>query len=143
MRVNVGDGVVFDVIGGLPLHPLVVHATVVLVPLAALAVLLAGVWPTFRRRAGCLPLLLALVALVLVPVATQSGEAFQERVGGGDLVERHADLGGGLLPWVAVLAVVAVAQPWLLRQGSRAARTAGPRSTPARPPARWLALVLV
>ena len=43
-------------IAGLPLHPLLVHATVVVVPAAALSVLLAAVWPRFRRWAGPLPL---------------------------------------------------------------------------------------
>ena len=37
---------------GLPLHPLIVHATVVVVPAAALAVLLATFWPRFRRWAS-------------------------------------------------------------------------------------------
>ncbi len=36
---------------GLPLHPLVVHATVVLVPLAAVAVLLHTFWPAARGPA--------------------------------------------------------------------------------------------
>ena len=44
---------------GLPLHPLIVHATVVIVPTAALAVLLATFWPRFRRWASWGPLALA------------------------------------------------------------------------------------
>ena len=40
-----------DTIFGLPVHPLVVHATTVIVPSAAVAVLLAAVWPRFRRWA--------------------------------------------------------------------------------------------
>lgn len=34
-----------DTIFGLPVHPLIVHAPVVVVPAAAIAVLLATVWP--------------------------------------------------------------------------------------------------
>ena len=41
---------------GLPLHPLIVHATVVIIPLAALTVILFAVWPRFRSWAGPLPL---------------------------------------------------------------------------------------
>lgn len=41
---------------GLPVHPLVVHATVVFVPLAAVFVLASALWPAFRRWAGPLPL---------------------------------------------------------------------------------------
>ena len=83
----------FDTLGGLPLHTIVVHATVVAVPVAAVVVLLAGLWPKFRRWAGILPLLLALLSVVLVPVSTQSGEELEGRVGESNLVERHAELG--------------------------------------------------
>ncbi|EYR62883.1 hypothetical protein N866_04500 [Actinotalea ferrariae CF5-4] len=99
-------GIVFDVVAGLPLHPLVVHAAVVLVPVAALVIAVAGVWPRFRRWAGYLPAALAVAALVVVPVATQSGEALQSRLGDPPFVERHADLGEALVPWVVALAVV-------------------------------------
>lgn len=102
----------FDTILGLPLHPLAVHATEVIVPTAALVVLLAAVWPRFRRWARFLPLGLALVALVLVPISTQSGEALEERVTETELVEVHAELGEGLLPWVIALVVIAAALLW-------------------------------
>lgn len=113
----------FDTLGGLPLHTIVVHATVVAVPVAAVVVLLAGLWPKFRRWAGVLPLLLALLSVVLVPVSTQSGEELEGRVGESDLVERHAELGDGLLVWVIGLAVVAVAITWVWWT-ERAARSA-------------------
>ena len=45
-----------DTIAGLPIHPLIVHATVVIVPAAALAVALAALVPRFRRWAGIVPL---------------------------------------------------------------------------------------
>ncbi len=38
---------------GLPAHPLVVHATVVLVPLAALLVAAAALWPALRCGRRC------------------------------------------------------------------------------------------
>lgn len=102
----------FDTFAGLPLHAVVVHATVVLVPLAAVAVLLA-LWPRFRRWAGPLPALLSLVALALVPLSTQSGEALERRVGETQAVERHAELGESLLPWVAVLTLAALVLAWV------------------------------
>lgn len=108
----------FDTVFGLPMHPLVVHATVVLVPAAALAVLLAAVWPAFRRRAGIVPLLLSLVALVLVPLSTQSGEALERRVEHSAVLERHTELADGLLPWVAVLVVAAAVLYWHHRRGT-------------------------
>lgn len=94
---------------GLPLHPLVVHAVVVVVPLAAITVVLAAVLPRFRAWAGPLPLGLALTGLVLVPITTSSGESLEERVRETALVERHTEMGEQLLPFVAILAVVAAA----------------------------------
>lgn len=38
-----------DTIVGLPVHPLVVHATEVVVPAAAIVVVVAALWPRFRR----------------------------------------------------------------------------------------------
>lgn len=99
----------FDTIAGLPLHPLVVHATEVIVPLAALVLVVAVLWPRFRRWAGYLPLALALAAVVLVPLSTQSGEAFEERVGESALVETHAAMAETLLPWTVGLTLVAAA----------------------------------
>src|SRR5690554_3609611 len=95
--------------GELPLHPLVVHLTVVLIPLAAISVVLAAVWPAARRRLGLLPQILALLALILVPVTTSAGEWLADRVAETPLVERHEELGERMLPWAVALFAVAVA----------------------------------
>jgi uncharacterized membrane protein len=95
--------------GELPLHPLVVHLTVVLIPLAALSVVLAAVWPAARRRLGILPPILALLALILVPITTSAGEWLADRVAKTPLVERHEELGERMLPWAVALFAVAVA----------------------------------
>ena len=66
----------FDTIFGLPMHPLVVHATVVVVPSARCrrdGRRLAA----FRRWAGPLPLVLSVASLVLVPLSTSSGESLE------------------------------------------------------------------
>ncbi len=41
-----------DELFGLPAHPLLVHAAVVLVPLAAIGVVLIAFWPAARARLG-------------------------------------------------------------------------------------------
>lgn len=105
-------------IAGLPAHVLLVHAVVVLVPLSALLVVLAAVWPTLRRRLGVVVPAVALVALVLVPVTTDAGEWLERRVPRGALVHAHTRLGDELLPWAAALFVVA-AGGWLLYQWRR------------------------
>ncbi len=107
-------------IAGMPLHPLLVHATVVIVPAAALSVLLAAAWPRFRRWAGPLPLGLALAGLVLDPLSTASGESLEHQVGESALIEQHSELAEGLLPWLIVLVVMAAAlYGWHWRQRRR------------------------
>ena len=111
-------------ISGVPLHPLVVHATVVTIPAAAIAVLLAVLWPRFRRWAGPLPAVLSLVGLALVPLSTSTGETLEKHVRETALVERHTELADGLLPWMIGLAVVAVVAHALHRReaGGHASR---------------------
>ena len=107
-----------DTIFGLPMHPLIVHATVVIVPTAALLVALAAVYPRFRSWIGPVPALAALLSCVLVPLSTGSGEELEGRVGDSSLVEEHAELAETLIWFVIPLAVVAVVGYWLHRRGA-------------------------
>ncbi|WP_418606701.1 DUF2231 domain-containing protein [Georgenia sp. SUBG003] len=120
----------FDLIDGLPLHPLVVHAVVVLLPAAALGTIAIAVVPAWRRRYGLLVGLVTLAATAMVPVATRSGEALVRRVGppAGD----HQALGGQLL-WFALPLVLLV---WLLVLADR--RSAERRAAPATGRCRWV-----
>ncbi len=104
-----------ELVGGLPLHPLVVHFVVVLLPVAALGALLVAVWPAVRRRFGWLTVAAAAVAAALVPVATTSGnnlqrglENLQQGLGDNPLINRHAEL-ANLMIWWAIGLFVAVA----------------------------------
>lgn len=81
----------FDLVMGLPLHPLVVHAAVVLVPLVAFSALAMSYWPSFSRKYGKPILILAVTAQISLFVAKTSGESFEERL--GKEVERHAEFG--------------------------------------------------
>ena len=119
---------------GLPLHPLIVHATVVIVPTTALAVLLAAFWPRFRRWASWGPLALAVLSVVLVPITSSSGESLEHALPRSALVEQHAHLGDQLLPWVIVLAVGALGLSWPLIRGFRT-------SLPSLP--RWLTVLVL
>lgn len=120
---------------GLPVHPLIVHATVVVVPTAALVVLLYALWPRFRQWFRWGVLVLPAIAVILDPLTTQSGEALEHTVGHSDLIERHSQLADGLLPWVIALLVGAIAL-YLWRPGVK--RITGSRTIP-----RWLAAVIV
>ena len=69
-----------ETLGGIPIHPLVVHAVVVLIPLAALGVMAISVIPRWRGRFGVLVVGAATVATALVPVATaERGEPRGDR----------------------------------------------------------------
>jgi hypothetical protein len=108
---------VFDLVNGIPVHPLVVHAVVVLLPLAVLGTIVIAVVPRWRVPYGPLVVAVAFVATVLIPVATSSGEALQERVGE---VEHHAEM-GDMLIWFAIpLLVLVTALWWLARRSGRA-----------------------
>src|SRR4051794_31293300 len=62
-------------IGGLPLHPLVVHAAVTLVPLAAVAACALALVPSWRWLSRWVALLASIGAVVVVYVARMSGKA--------------------------------------------------------------------
>jgi hypothetical protein len=103
----VASAVGFTVINGLPAHVLLVHVVVIILPLAALGVVLAAWWPAARHKLGFLPLAAAAVALVFVPLTTHAGEWLKERVFIDASVRRHAELGDELLPWAIGLFLIA------------------------------------
>ncbi|EWT04438.1 hypothetical protein N864_13370 [Intrasporangium chromatireducens Q5-1] len=138
-----------DTIGGLPVHPLVVHAVVVLVPLAVLLLVAALASATVRRRAGIVTPVLATVALALVPIATDSGEGLERRLPRTDLIRTHAELGDTLAPWMAGVALAACALWWFARPRRNADGAANTTDTPDKRPSslpggrRWFAIVAV
>jgi cytochrome b involved in lipid metabolism len=85
----------FDTIGGLPLHPLTVHAASVLIPLSAVALVLLVFVPKWRK--AYLPLTVGALAVSvgLAFAAKQSGEALAARVGNPG---EHQALGDILFP---------------------------------------------
>ncbi|MFG2881429.1 DUF2231 domain-containing protein [Streptomyces sp. NPDC048297] len=105
-----------SLINGLPAHVLLVHVVVVLIPLTALALVTAALWPRAARRMGPLVPLLALVALISVPLTTQAGEWLERHVDSDPLVRRHTELGDGLLPWALALFVLAAVVWWAGRR---------------------------
>jgi cytochrome b involved in lipid metabolism len=92
-----------DLITGLPVHPLVIHAVVVLVPLAAIGALLVIFVPKFRVTYSPLVLIAVLLGTVTAFIATQSGEALSERVG---LPKSHATHGERLSYVVLAFAIL-------------------------------------
>jgi hypothetical protein len=108
--------IMFSTVFGLPSHPLVVHAVVVLVPMAVLSALVVAVWPAARARYAPLALGVATLALIAVPLATHTGEQLESHVRPSPFVERHTAMADGLLPFVALLwlgLAALVAASWL------------------------------
>jgi hypothetical protein len=91
---------------GLPAHPLVVHAAVVLLPLAALGTFITALVPRFRKHYAVLAFALALAATGAVGLAQGSGEALEERVDETRLVEEHTEQGESVLPWAIGVTIV-------------------------------------
>lgn len=111
----------FDTVMGLPVHPLVVHAVVVLVPLSALGVAAISVVPRWRPRFGSLVLAVTTAGLVLVPVATGSGEQLEDRIDAGGVVkeqiEHHVQWGERVLVPSLAMWVLAAALVLMTRRG--------------------------
>lgn len=115
----------FDLFNGLPVHPLVVHAVVVLLPLAIAGTIAIAVRPSWRGRYGPVVVAVAAVATVLIPVSTSSGEALEERVGRPG---EHAELGDQLIWFALPLLLLAVALVVLDHRARREGAEAPDRS---------------
>ena len=116
----------FDLVNGVPVHPLVVHAVVVLLPLACLGTMAIALRPTWRGKYGLLVVACAAVATALIPVATSSGEALERHVGNPG---EHAELGDQLIWFAVPLFVLSLALVWLDRRESGAATTESDAAT--------------
>jgi hypothetical protein len=104
---------VLDTWLGLPVHVLVVHAVVVLVPLAAIGALIMVFRPAFSRRFGVIVVIVAVVGLIGSILARFSGEQLAGRVGFPD---PHSELGAVLPAIVGVFTVVTLVF-WLFDRG--------------------------
>ncbi|MFT4226301.1 DUF2231 domain-containing protein [Micropruina sp.] len=87
---------------GLPLHPLVVHGAVVLVPLAALGALAVLFSSWVRARYGWLTVLVAVAGAAATLAARLSGPALADQISaGGPAFEAH-EMWGQLAVFPAV-----------------------------------------
>lgn len=119
----------FDTFNGIPLHPLVVHAVVVLLPLAIAGTIAIALRPRWRTPYGFLVVAAAAIATVLSPVATASGEALEERV--GDPKYEHAELGEQLVWFAIALLIASAALVFLNWRKERQTAGGGPGATSA------------
>jgi hypothetical protein len=98
----------FQKIFGLPAHPLLVHAPVMLIPLSAIGAIWIAVSPTWRHRIGWIVVVLSGAAVGASQLAAGSGEALQDALDKDTaLVQQHADLGETFV-WFAFVFFLAV-----------------------------------
>lgn len=108
-------------IGGLPLHPLVVHAAVVLTPAAAVLAVVYAVRARWRWLTRWPTVLTTVAALATLLVAKRSGESLlssrayllQSKVI-AERVHTHQALGNELVAVMAVFTVLVLVAAWTL-----------------------------
>ena len=101
-------------IAGLPLHALIVHAAVVLIPLTALLAIAFAVLPRWRWLTRWPTAVASVGSVAIVFVATKSGEALEEDRQLERLVRTHSERGELLANLTIVLAVVVLAAAFTL-----------------------------
>lgn len=108
----------FESVFGVPTHPLVVHLPVVVLPLAAIGIIVLALKPTWRSK-GALPALVAIgVGAFSALAAVLTGNALAEQVG---LPVRHQTL--GIATTVTAFLLTALAGAWLLWERRSRERT--------------------
>jgi hypothetical protein len=97
-------------IAGLPVHILLIHAVVVLAPVAGIMAVLFGTWGRSRKY---LAWPLGALALLLVPlsvVTAEAGEQLEKARPISELVKQHAEQGSSFRFVTAAFGVVVVLQ---------------------------------
>jgi hypothetical protein len=99
---------VFDTIAGLPVHALMVHVPIVLIPLSALGAILIAARPKALRLFGVATVIAAVVGALASFVAKYSGQELAGRVG---WPQEHVD------PLAGVAYLVLLVVFWLFARG--------------------------
>jgi hypothetical protein len=123
----------FEEVFGIPMHPLLVHAAVVFVPLQILAAFAYAIVPYVRRLIAWLVVALAVVAPLAALFSKLSGDAFRARlVRNGtvgppvlDKISQHSSYGNNTLYFSIGLSVVMLALVAVQVLRSRRPATAG------------------
>ncbi|GAA3393205.1 hypothetical protein [Cryptosporangium minutisporangium] len=98
----------FERVFDLPAHPLVVHAAVVLVPIAVLAAFAYVLVPRLRSKVGWVLVLSAVSGAGASVVAAETGDRLARYLGVTPDVEEHGGFGLDTRNMAVLLAVVAV-----------------------------------
>jgi len=130
----------FDQLFDLPAHPLLIHAPIVLLPIAAILTIVLAFKPAWRRRAGWFPFSGVFVVTVLLFGAKESGEsfsdAFDSAFGEGAIdIDRHEELGNMTfvltLVWLAAMFALTMWEAVQRRGATDASGTTDTALTPS------------
>jgi hypothetical protein len=129
-------------INGLPLHPLIVHAVVILGPLAGLTGLAYAFVPKWRWLLRWPLVVLSLVVATAALVAVQAGQSLLDsRPELEPIVADHADRGALLRTWSLTFVVDALLAAWAL--GGPSALASGGGARESKGVLGWIAMVLL
>ena len=95
---------IFDTFQGLPIHPLIVHLVVVILPIATFSTIISVYSSRFRKGYAFASVIGVFVGAAAAFVAKQSGEALGDRVG---LPRKHSDY-GNILTYVSLAFLIVV-----------------------------------
>lgn len=113
---------IFDTILGLPVHPLIDHVVVVLLPLSSISLILLVFLPKLRKNYSLLTLVGLGISLVASFIAKQSGEALGIRVG---TPTDHAEWGEKVVIVTAALFVAVIAWYLLIKSKNNLSKLVG------------------
>jgi hypothetical protein len=122
----------FEEITGLPMHPLVLHAAVVFIPLLGLAAIAYAFVPWVRSHLRLVVAGLAVIAPIAATVTKLSGDAFFDRgIARGQItegfipvIEEHQSFGNMTMLWTIALGVVTLALVYVVAPRAVAVGTA-------------------
>ena len=147
-------GGLMDTIFGIPAHPLFVHLPVVLIPLAAVGVIVMVMRASWWERYKWLTLVVAGIGMVGAIIAAGTGEELEEAVENTaprQLLRAHVEAGEVSrtvsIVFFGVLAAAIVVLPWWTRRRSNATSAGAMGATTDASLPKWLrrivSLVLV
>jgi hypothetical protein len=104
---------VLNTIGGIPTHPLIIHTTVIFVPLLIIAAVVYAAWSRVRSRIAWAVAALAVIAPLSALLAKLSGQSLRQhlidvRASNGliNKINQHMSYGTNTLWWSIALGVV-------------------------------------
>lgn len=106
----------FDLVLGLPVHPLIIHVVVIFLPLFSLALIALFLFKSLREKYDFVVQIGLGIAFLSSFIAKESGEALSLRVG---TPIKHADLGEKLVPLAFALFVFSLVWFYLQRNSKK------------------------